>query len=407
MARAIIGILDSFGVGATEDADKFGDAGANTFGHIAFACAEGRADEEGLREGPLKLPNLMRLGLGALARDATGIDLPLEEPSQYAGAYGYAAERSYGKDTPSGHWEMMGLPVEFDWGMFPKGPPSFPDELIARLVEEADLPGVLGDRHASGTEIIEELGEEHIRTGKPIVYTSADSVFQIAAHETHFGLERLYEVCAIARRLVDDYNIGRVIARPFVGEKPGAFQRTGNRRDLATPPHRPTLLDIYADKGRPVIGIGKISDIFAGKGVTRSVKANGNDAIFNAWLNEIETAPDDAIIFANFVDFDTLFGHRRNVAGYAAALEAFDRRLPELDDKLRENDVVILSADHGCDPTWEGTDHTREFIPVLAFGEKVHAGSIGRRDSFADIGQSLAAHLGLAPLEAGVSFLGQ
>ncbi len=406
MTRAIIGILDSFGVGATDDADKFGDAGANTFGHIALACASGRADEPGLREGPLKIPNLMQLGLGRLAREATGLDIHLTEPAVYKGAFGFAAEKSFGKDTPSGHWEMMGLPVEFDWGMFPKGPPSFPDALVAAIIKEGDLPGILGDRHASGTVIIEELGEDHIKTGKPIIYTSADSVLQIAAHETHFGLERLYDLCAIARRHVDAYNVGRVIARPFVGEKRGEFERTGNRRDLATPPHRPTLLDHYADQGGSVTGIGKISDIFAGSGITKSIKAHGNEAIFDAWLDEIETSPDNVIIFANFVDFDTLFGHRRNVAGYAAALEAFDKRLPELDSKLRPDDIVILSADHGCDPTWPGSDHTREYVPILAFGDKVTAGSIGRRETFADIGQSLAAHLELAPLSVGKSFLG-
>ncbi len=405
MARAIIGVLDSFGVGAAEDAERFGDVGANTFGHIARACAEGRADELRLRKGPLDIPNLMRLGLGRLARDATDIDIPLKEPSRYDAAFGFAAERSRGKDTPSGHWEMMGLPVEFDWGMFPKGPPSFPAELIAGLVEKARLPGVLGDRHASGTEIIEELGEEHIRTGKPIVYTSGDSVFQIAAHEEHFGLQRLYSLCEAARRLVDEYEVGRVIARPFVGERRGAFRRTGNRRDLATPPHRDTLLDVNAREGRPVIGIGKISDIFAGRGVTRSVKADGNAAIFDAWLKEVENAPDGSIIFANFVDFDTLYGHRRNVAGYAAALEDFDRRLPELESRLRPGDVAVLTADHGCDPTWPGSDHTREFVPIIAFGDRVRPGPIGRRETFADIGQSLAGRLGLAPLSAGVSFL--
>ncbi|WP_425409775.1 phosphopentomutase [Hyphococcus sp.] len=406
MARALIGILDSFGVGASEDAHKFGDEGANTFVHIAEACAAGDADKDGLRAGPLKIPNLMRLGLGELAREATGAEAPVAGPSAFDAAYGYAAERSFGKDTPSGHWEMMGLPVEFEWGMFPKGPPSFPDALLDKLIAQAELPGLLGDKHASGTVIIEELGEEHIETGKPIVYTSADSVFQIAAHEKHFGLERLYDVCKVARKLVDEYNVGRVIARPFIGERKGDFVRTGNRKDYATPPHAPTLLDLYAEQDRPVIGIGKISDIFAGSGVTKSVKAHGNEALFDAWLEEIENAPDGSIIFANFVDFDMLYGHRRDIAGYAAALESFDKRLPELEAALRPDDVVVLSADHGCDPTWPGSDHTREFIPVIAFGEKVKAGSIGRRDSFADIGQSLAAHLGSPPLAAGKSFLG-
>ncbi len=406
MARAIIGVLDSFGVGASEDAANFGDDGADTFGHIVLACAAGKADQNGLRAGPLNIPNLLRLGLGALAQEAKGANLPLPVNDHYEGAYGYAAERSCGKDTPSGHWEMMGLPVDFEWGMFPKGPPSFPQSLIAALVDKGELPGVLGDRHASGTVIIEELGEEHIHSGKPIVYTSADSVFQIAAHETHFGLDRLYDLCEIARVLVDEYNVGRVIARPFIGEQPGAFQRTGNRRDYATPPHKPTLLDIHKGLGGSVIGIGKISDIFAGRGITKSIKAHGNDEVFDATLREIASAEDNSIIFANFVDFDTLYGHRRNVAGYAAALENFDRRLPEIKKRLRPDDIVVLSADHGCDPTWPGSDHTREFVPVIAFGDSVKPGSIGRRDSFADIGQTLAGHLNLDPLPAGESFLG-
>lgn len=405
MARAIVGVLDSLGVGAADDAAAFGDEGANTFGHIAEACVSGEADAAGVRAGPLAIPNLLALGLGRLAREAGAADLPLADPPGVIGAFGFAAERSFGKDTPSGHWEMMGLPVEFDWGYFKKEAPCFPPALLNALIAEAGLPGVLGDRHASGTAIIEELGEEHIRTGKPIVYTSADSVFQIAAHECRFGLERLYEICKVARKLVDDYNVGRVIARPFIGERKGEFKRTGNRRDYATPPHGATLLDLYADQGRPVIGIGKIGDIFAYKGVTRSVKADGNDALFDAWLGEIDRAPDDAIIFANFVDFDMLYGHRRDVAGYAAALEAFDRRLPELRQRLGAGDVAVLTADHGCDPTWPGSDHTREFVPILAFGPKVRPGSIGRRETFADIGQSLALHLGLAPLAAGRSFL--
>lgn len=402
--RAIIAVLDSFGIGAAPDAERFGDSGASTFGHIAGACARGEADREGLRSGPLLIPNMLSLGLGHAA-NAVGPALPLSLPPVLRGRYGAAAERSSGKDTPSGHWEMMGLPVEFDWGFFPKGPPSFPADLLEDLVREADLPGVLGNCHASGTTIIEELGREHITSGKPIVYTSADSVFQIAAHETHFGLERLYEVCRIARRLVDAYNVGRVIARPFVGETPETFERTGNRKDLATPPHRPTLLNRLADAGGEVVGIGKISDIFAGSGITRSVKAHGNDAVFDALLAEMDRAGGHSILFANFVDFDTLFGHRRNIAGYAAALEAFDRRLPELEARMRADDLGILSADHGCDPSWPGSDHTREYVPAIAFGPQVAPGSIGIRRSFADIGQSIAHHLGLAPLEHGENFL--
>ncbi len=405
MSRAIIAVLDSFGLGASEDAANFGDEGANTFGHIVAACAEGRADIAGGRHGPLTIPHLLNLGLGHAATKAAGRDLALDLPASPMALHGFAAEQSRGKDTPSGHWEMMGLPVAFDWGYFPKGPPSFPDPLLDGLIAGAELPGVLGNRHASGTEIIEALGLEHIRSGKPIVYTSADSVFQIAAHEQHFGLERLYRLCELARELVDAYQIGRVIARPFVGEAPGQFVRTGNRKDYATPPHGPTLLDVAADDGRAVIGIGKIGDIFAYSGITQSVKAHGNDAIFDATLAALVAAPDGAIVFANFVDFDMLYGHRRDIAGYAAALEAFDARLPSLQAALRPGDLLVLSADHGCDPSWPGSDHTREFVPVLAYGPGIAAGDIGRRASFADIGQSLATFLNLPPLAAGTSFL--
>lgn len=394
--RAIIAVLDSFGIGAAPDAARFGDAGSNTFGHIAQACAEaGR--------GPLAIPNLLSLGLGLAAQE---VDATMQFPSSpISGRYGAARELSKGKDTPSGHWEMMGLPVETDWGYFPRTVPTFPAELTQALIARARLPGILGDCHASGTEIIEKLGFEHIRTGKPICYTSADSVFQIAAHEGHFGLERLYEVCHIARELVDAYNVGRVIARPFVGERPGQFKRTGNRHDYATPPHRPTLLDVNKGRGAEVVGIGKIPDIFAHSGITQEVRADGNAAIFDAMIAHTRTAPDNAIVFANFVDFDTLYGHRRDVPGYAAALEAFDQRIPELKAVLRDGDLAVFSADHGCDPTWTGTDHTREHIPVLAFGPSITPGPIGIRNTFADIGQSIARHLGIAPLEAGTSFL--
>jgi phosphopentomutase len=405
MTRAIIGVLDSFGLGASEDAGRYGDIGADTFGHIVEACEKGAADRDGLRRGPLHIPNLLALGLAHASEEATGRRHRLPKPAKLEGVYGFAAERSRGKDTPSGHWEMMGLPVDYDWGYFPKGPPSFPKALLDQLIEEAGLPGVIGDRHASGTDIIEELGEAHIQTGKPIVYTSGDSVFQIATHETHFGLERLYATCLAARRLVDEYRIGRVIARPFIGERRGEFRRTGARRDYATPPHGATLLDRANRAGRAVIGIGKIGDIFAQQGLTQSVKAEGNLAIFDAMLSQMRAAPDGSIIFANFVDFDTLYGHRRDVAGYAAALEAFDRRIPELRAALRPDDIVIFTADHGCDPTAPGSDHTREFVPVLAFGPQISPRSIGRRTSFADIGQTLAARLHLEPTLAGEAFL--
>ncbi|MCC6468525.1 MAG: phosphopentomutase [Alphaproteobacteria bacterium] len=398
MPRGFILVMDSFGIGSAPDAARFGDAGADTHGHIRAACAAGRADRAGLRQGALVVPNLDRLGLAAaagVARGETGV-----APSA---CYGAAAERSKGKDTPSGHWEMAGVPVLTDWGYFPKTRPCFPAELTQALIREANLPGLLGDRHASGTQIIEELGAEHVATGRPIVYTSADSVFQIAAHERHFGLERLYDVCLVARKLVDRWNIGRVIARPFVGE-PNAFRRTGNRRDYATPPPEPTLLDRLKAAGREVLSVGKVSDIFAAQGITRKVKADGNAALMQATMDAALEAPDGALVFTNFVDFDTLFGHRRDVAGYAAALEEFDRALPALERALRPGDLAIITADHGCDPTWEGTDHTREYVPVIAFGPAARPGPVGRRDSFADIGQTLAGHLGLPSLPHGRAF---
>lgn len=401
--RAFLCVLDSFGIGSAPDAAPQ-DEGANTLGHIAIACAEGRADQAGVRSGPLKVPNLLRLGLGEAAKAAANAELPLERPVRVSGVHGYAAEKSFGKDTPSGHWEMSGLPVEFDWGYFPTTH-SFPPALLDALVSEAELPGVLGNKHASGTEVIKELGLEHIETGKPIVYTSADSVLQIAAHETHFGLERLYQVCKVARRLADPYNIGRIIARPFVGETPDTFKRTGNRKDLAIPPHGPTLLDRAKDAGREVIAIGKVSDIFAGQGVTRYRKGSDNPSVAAEVAKALGDAPDGALVFANFNDFDTLFGHRRDVAGYAAALETFDSWLPGFEAALRPGDVMALTADHGCDPTWTGSDHTREYVPLLAFGPGVEARDIGRRDSFADLGQSLASRLKLDPLPFGKSFL--
>jgi len=399
--RAFLLVMDSFGIGASADAPRFGDTGSDTFGHIVAACAAGRADKAGLRTGPLRIPNLRRLGLGHAAAISTGAT---PDSAPCTGAWGYAVEQSRGKDTPSGHWEMAGVPVMSDWGYFPPEHPSFPAALIEALIARAKLPGVLGNCHASGTQIIDELGTEHLASGKPIVYTSADSVFQIAAHEQAFGLDRLYEVCLIARELVDAYTIGRVIARPFVGA-PGSFKRTGNRRDYATPPPEPTLLDRLKASGGEVISVGKVADIFAHQGISRTVKADGNAALFDATLKAAREAGDRGLIFTNFVDFDTLFGHRRDVAGYAASLEAFDARLPELERALRPGDVVVISADHGCDPTRAGTDHTREHVPVIAFGPGVTPGSIGRRESFADIGQSLAGHLGLPPLPHGKSFL--
>lgn len=404
MKRAIIFVIDSFGIGATEDADKFGDAGSNTIGHIALACADGDADIG--RKGPLTLPRLSSLGLVNASRDACG-EFPkgMINNIPIIGAYGYAKELSSGKDTPSGHWEIAGVPVLFDWGYFRNEKNSFPQKLLDELIEKAKLPGVLGNCHASGTEILEKLGEEHMTTGKPIVYTSADSVFQIACHEGTFGLDRLIEVCQIAREILDTYNIGRVIARPFIGDDAGDFQRTGNRRDFSVLPPAPTVLDKLVADGGEVVSIGKIADIFANQGITKQIKATGIPALFEATREALIEAGDLTIVFTNFVDFDSSFGHRRDVAGYAGALEQLDAMLPDLFYCMGEDDLLIITADHGCDPTWPGTDHTREHIPVLVFCKKLVPCRLGQRETFADIGQTLASYFELEPMDYGTSFL--
>lgn len=404
MARAFLFVLDSFGIGHAADAAGFGDQGADTYGHIVQACGTAAGDRKDLRSGPLHVPNMRRLGLDAAHALAAGTPGG-GAPAGPKALHGAADEVSKGKDTPSGHWEIAGVPVPFEWGYFPRTVPTFPPDLTRRIIEEAGLPGILGDCHASGTEIIARLGEEHIRTGKPICYTSADSVYQIAAHEEHFGLDRLYALCETARRLVDPYNIGRVIARPFIGETAVTFERTANRRDYAVPPPEPTLLDRVTAAGGRVIAVGKIGDIFAHQGVGEVRKAAGNMALFDATLDAMDDAEDGDLVFTNFVDFDSLYGHRRDVAGYAAALEAFDRRLPEALAKLKPGDLLILTADHGCDPTWQGTDHTRERVPILGTGPGMGAGSVGVRGTFADIGETVIAHLGLAPGPHGTSFL--
>lgn len=407
MKRAFIMVLDSFGIGSSKDADKFGDEGSDTLGHIAEACFEGRANEG--REGPLHLPNLTALGLGKAAELSTGRFPPgLDANADIIGAYAYASELSSGKDTPSGHWEIAGVPVLFDWGYFSDKENSFPQELLDVLVKRAELPGYLGNCHSSGTVILDQLGEEHMKSGKPIFYTSADSVFQIACHEETFGLDRLYALCEIAREELTNggYNIGRVIARPFVGDKAGNFERTGNRHDLAVEPPAPTMLKKLVDeKGGEVISVGKIADIYAEQGITQKVKATGLDALFNATIEQMKKAPDNAIVFTNFVDFDSTWGHRRDIAGYAGGLEFFDRRLPELMALVKEGDILILTADHGCDPSWHGTEHTREHIPILIYGPKVKPGSLGYRDTFADIGQTIAKYFGLSSMDYGKSLL--
>ncbi|WP_284777729.1 phosphopentomutase [Agrobacterium sp. lyk4-40-TYG-31] len=406
MARAFLLVLDSFGVGGAPDAEQYGDLGSNTLGHIAEFCAAGAADRAGLRTGPLKLPNMSALGLLNIAQLSSG-EAPagMEPPERIYGIHGCASEVSKGKDTPSGHWEIAGTPVRFDWGYFPTEGDAFSPELVAAICEQGEVPGILGNCHASGTEIIARFGAEHIRTGKPICYTSSDSVFQIAAHETHFGLERLIAFCQTVRKLVDPLNIGRVIARPFTGETVAAFERTGNRRDFSVLPPEPTLLDRLVERDRKVLAIGKIGDIYAYQGVTRVIKANGNEALMDATLQAMEEAENGDLVFTNFVDFDMIYGHRRDVAGYAAALEAFDARLPEIHRKMQPGDIAILTADHGCDPTWRGTDHTRERVPIMAFGPGIRERNIGIRSSFADIGESIASHLSIPTGRHGRSFM--
>ncbi|MEM7144610.1 MAG: phosphopentomutase [Verrucomicrobiota bacterium] len=411
MVRTTLIILDSLGIGSTPDAKDFGppntpDTGANTLAHIAEYFATGQADHHPDRPpnhntGPLHLPNLSALGLAHAATDAspdktTPPGLSLD--TQLTGAYAHAKEISSGKDTPSGHWEIAGVPVPFDWSYFPNTPDCFPQDLLQSILTKSNLPASLGNKHSSGTTIIAELGKQHRDTGHPIFYTSADSVFQIAAHEDPdvFGLEKLYALCKIAREVFDDstLNLGRVIARPFVGDSAENFQRTGNRHDYAVPPPSPTVLQKLVDDKGTVIAIGKIADIYAHTGVTEEIRASGHPDLWTATLDAVDRAPDHSLVITNFVDFDALYGHRRNPAGYGAALEIFDTRLPELTARINpETDLLILTADHGNDPTWTGTDHTREHIPILLLGKNVVPGqNHGLRPTFSDIAQTIAQH---------------
>ncbi|HZP67955.1 MAG TPA: phosphopentomutase [Rudaea sp.] len=405
MTRAFILVLDSLGVGGAPDADEYGDAGADTLGHIAQRCAEGDADRCGLRGGPLRMPMLAALGLGEACRAATGtLPAGFRASLWQQGRAGCAAELSKGKDSQTGHWEIAGTPVEIEWGYFPRTVPCFPAPLIEALCLCGGIDGILGARHASGTEIIAELGAEHIATGRPICYTSADSVFQIAAHEEHFGLERLYRLCELARELVDPLRIGRVIARPFVGTAASGFTRTTHRRDYGVAPPADTVLQRAIGAGRDVVSVGKIGDLFCHAATGRELKAGDNARVFDDVIDATPRLGDGGLMFANFVDFDTQFGHRRDAIGYAAALEAFDARLAEFVGLLRAGDLAIVTGDHGCDPTWPGSDHTRECIPLLAFGPGIDTAPLGRRDTFADIGAAVARHLGLARAGAGRAF---
>jgi phosphopentomutase len=398
MTRAFLIVMDSVGCGGAPDAAAFNDAGANTLGHIAEACAAGRAETG--RSGPLKMPHLDSLGLGAAIRLASGLDAP-GLGAVPTGLWGAATEVSNGKDTPSGHWELAGVPVPWDWTYFPDTIPAFPPDLVALVCKLAGTAGILGNCHASGVPIIEKHCAEHLRTGWPICYTSADSVFQIAAHEEAFGLDRLLKLCQDLAPHLHAMKVGRVIARPFTGT-PGNFRRTANRHDYAIAPPAPTLLEWVAGAGRATHAIGKIGDIFSMKGVGKLWKGKSDLDLFDH-LDRLGTqAEPGSLTFANFVEFDSLYGHPRDVAGYARALEWFDTRAGAFLSRLRPGDLAIFTADHGNDPTWRGTEHTRERVPVICVG--VGSGSIGLC-AFTDVGASVAAHLGVASHGNGRSFL--
>ncbi len=384
--RIVLMILDSAGIGAMPDAESWGDAGADTLGNI-------------LKTRKVNLPNLQNLGLGNIKKLN---ELPaIENPS---GSYGKCALKSNGKDTTTGHWELAGIILDEAFPTFPQG---FPQTVIDEFAEKAEVPGVLGNIAASGTEIIKDLGEQHIKTGKPIVYTSADSVFQIAAHEAVIPIERQYEICEIAREMLDgEMKVGRVIARPFVGETSENFKRTENRRDYAVPPPNENLLPTLKEKGFDVVAIGKIASIYDFKGITQDLKAKSNDQSVDQTINALN-ADLNGLIFSNLVDFDMLYGHRRDAEGYAKALEDFDKRLPEILNALRDNDLLIITADHGNDPTFRGTDHTREYAPLLVYGANAKAGvNLGTRQSLSDIGQTIAENFGVE-IKDGVSFLSE
>jgi len=385
-SRIFLIVLDSVGIGALPDAADYGDEGANTLGHIAETVG-------------LSLPNLAALGLGNIAT-VKGIP-PAASPKAH---YGKMAEISAGKDTTTGHWELMGIHTKVPFKTYPNG---FPPELIAEFERRIGRK-VLGNKPASGTAIIEELGEEHMRTGAVIVYTSADSVFQVAAHEEVIPLDELYRICEIARELTlrDEYAVTRVIARPFVG-KPGTFVRTANRRDYSVKPPAPTVMNRLADAGYDVIALGKISDIYAGEGVTEAIKTASNEDGVDKLL-EVARRSFRGLAFLNLVDFDAKYGHRRDPEGYAQALEAFDRRVPEILGALSEGDLLVITADHGNDPTHHGTDHTREYVPLLVWYPALRDGrNLGLRETFADVGATVADNFGVTPPAIGRSFLGE
>lgn len=386
--RVFLLILDSVGIGAMPDAADFGDTGSHTLAHIAESV------------GGLKTPALERLGLGNISQ-IKGIS-PVQQPQA---AYGKCSELAKGKDTTTGHWEMAGIEVKKPFPTYYEG---FPEDFLARFVANSKVPGYLGNIAASGTEIIQTLGDEHVRSGKPIVYTSADSVFQIACHEQSFGLDRLYEACEVARKLCDELGVARVIARPFIGEN-GKFTRTKNRKDYSVALPQETMMEkLQRLPGVETVSIGKVASIYSELGFHRKLKATDNRSILETV--KAEAARDfNGLVFANLVDFDMLYGHRRDASGYARELQWFDAELPSLLAQFKEDDLLLISADHGNDPTFPGSDHTREYVPLLAWSRKTERDGgrdLGTRSTFADIGQTILEALGSPERQAiGKSFL--
>ncbi len=396
LKRVIWIVLDGVGAGELPDASSYGDQGSNTLGNLAkaFKSKTGRY---------LKLPHLQKLGIGNIT-PMEGI--PAAKPGEGQGAFGKATEKSLGKDTTSGHWEMAGLVIRKPFAVFPSG---FSAEIIDRWVKENHLPGILGNKTASGTDIISELGEEHMRTGKPILYTSADSVWQVAAHERTFGLDRLYSICKSARRICDELQIGRVIARPFIGNSRSDFKRTYHRKDYAQLPPSPTYLDLLCSSGISTLGIGKISNIYASQGIQSNIDTEGNTDGIRVLIEQMKTVR-SGLIFCNLIDFDMLYGHRRDVVGFGEALEEFDQALPQILEQMGPDDLILMTSDHGNDPTYRGTDHTREFIPLIAYSpnQKIKGPvSLGIRDTFADIGATAVHALLGDPLPSSSTLNGQ
>ncbi len=393
MKRVIWLVMDSFGIGNADDAKKFGDEGADTLGNIS-------------KKYNLKIPNMSSLGLLNAYELNNKKALHVEEKNHTSknAFWGVLKEASAGKDTLSGHWEMTGVVMDVQMRYFEEKIPAFPKEITDEIKKRTGIKGILGNRHANGIDIIDSLGQEHIKSKKPIFYTSADSVLQIAAHEEYFGLENLYRLCKIAREVSNKYNIGRVIARPFGGEN-GKFTRTKNRRDYSLRPSGKSILEIAKESDKDVIGIGKIYDIFGGHGITKKVKAYKLDGLIDATLKQMKELKRDGIIYTNFVDFDMEWGHRRDAKGYAEGLEYFDKRLKEVIENLKKDDFLIITADHGCDPTFKGSDHTRENVPVFGILKGEELGEIGIRNTFADIANSISSFLNLQKTKLGESFL--